>query len=175
MTILFWLVAIVIIVFNFVVFRGAPYVPSHKKQVKGAFKELYALGSKDVLVDVGSGDGIILREAVRHGATAIGYELNPVLVFISRFLSRNNKKVTVYLADFWFVHLPAETTVVYAFAVTRDINKMATKLQNEATRLNKPLYFISYGNAIPGRPPVKVVRAHTLYRFEPLHGTQAQV
>jgi len=173
MSVLFWIAAVVIVVFGFVVFRGAPYVPSHKKQVEGAFEELYGLGPDDVLVDIGSGDGIILRAAARRGAKAIGYELNPVLVWASRFFSRGNKNIEIHLADFWRVSLPAETTVVYAFAVTRDITKMAEKLQSEATRLKKPLYFISYGNDIPGHTPVKVVRAHFLYRLEPLHEAQA--
>ena len=170
---LFWLVAAVILLFGFVVFRGAPYVPSHRRDVRQAFDELYGLSEKDTLVDVGSGDGVVLRQASARGAKAVGYELNPALVMISRFLSRRDPGVTVRLGDFWLARLPDETTVVYGFIVTRDTKKMTKKMQQEADRLGRPLYFISYGNELKAQPKLKELGAHYLYRFEPLHGREA--
>jgi hypothetical protein len=167
--IIFWILAIVVLAFGWVVFRGAPYVPSQNRYIKRALTQLYPLGSKDVLVDVGSGDGVVLRRAAQLGAQTIGYELNPILVLISRFLSRTYNSVSVVLADFWTTSLPDETTVVYAFLVTRDVKKMIAKMQSEATRLNRPLYFISYGNVLPGMTPKKTLDAYGLYRFYPLH------
>ncbi len=168
-----WLLALVVVMFGFVVFRGAPYVPSRKRQLEVAFKELYHLDDSDVLVDIGSGDGIVLRTAAEYGAKAIGYELNPILVLITRILSRHQSNVVVYLADFWFVQLPAETTVVYVFGESRDIRKMAKKVQDESIRLEKMLSLISYGFQIPGQTPVKVVGAYFLYEFSPLQGSKA--
>jgi hypothetical protein len=168
-----WLIAILILVFGFVVFRGAPYVPSRKREIAQAFEELYPLGEDDTLVDIGSGDGVVLREASRRGAQAIGYELNPVLVLISKLLSLNDPNVRIYLADFWWVHLPLETTVVYTFGESRDITRMAEKVSLEAKRLQKPLAFISYGFAVPDLPAIKQVGAYYLYEFEPLHSEEA--
>lgn len=165
----FWLLFAVILVFGFVVFRGAPYVPSRKKELVRAFNELYPLDEYDVLIDIGSGDGVVLREAARQGARAIGYELNPILVLISRMLSRHQPRIKTYLADFWFVQLPSETTVVYVFGESRDITKMASKVAQEAKRLNKPLAFISYGFAVPNIQHVKKVGAYYLYQFDALH------
>lgn len=173
MILLLWLVGGIVVLFGFVVFRGAPYVPSHRRDVALAFDDLYDLDKKDVLVDAGSGDGIILRMAAARGARAIGYELNPALVMISRILSRGNRKIKVQLGDFWLTPLPLETTVVYGFMVERDIEKMAKKLQNEATRLGRPLYFISYGSAIKSHPKLRENGAHHLYRFDPLHAREA--
>src|SRR5690606_4006505 len=99
------------------VFFGAPYLPSHHNETKQAFEELYPLSKSDVLVDIGSGDGIILRLAAERGARAVGYELNPALVVLSRFLSRKYQGVKVVTANFWFSHLPKDATVVYAFFV----------------------------------------------------------
>lgn len=169
----FWLLFSAVILFGFVVFRGAPYVPSRKRQLAIAFDQLYPLSNQDVLVDIGSGDGIVLREAAKRKAKAIGYELNPVLVLISRLLSRREPLVRVYLADFWFVQLPPETTVVYVFGETRDIKKMAKKVADEATRLNKTLAFISFGFAVPGQAPVKKAGACYLYKFAPLQVREA--
>ena len=161
----FWLLFAVVVLFGFVVFRGAPYVPSRKRELTRAFTELYPLNKDDVLVDIGSGDGIVLRVAAEYRARAIGYELNPALVLISRILSRRQPLVETRLADFWFVQLPADTTVVYVFGESRDITKMANKVANEAKRLKKPLAFISYGFVVPNMTPAKKVGAYYLYRF----------
>lgn len=164
-----WIAAGLILTFGFVVFFGAPYVPSHKKQVERALTELYHVHSTDVLVDVGSGDGIVLRIAAGKGARAIGYELNPILVFISRLLARPfGSKIQVQLANFWHTSLPEATTVIYVFMVERDAKKMASKIQAEANRLNHPLSLISYGAALPAHEPVQKVGAHYLYSFTPL-------
>jgi spermidine synthase len=48
-----------------------------------AFHELYQLTENDNFVDIGSGDGVVLREASKIGARAVGFEINPILVFIS--------------------------------------------------------------------------------------------
>jgi hypothetical protein len=173
MIVFFWLLLLLVLVFGFVVFFGAPYVPSKKGEVARAFEELYPLGSGDTLVDIGSGDGIILRLAALRGARAVGYELNPLLVLISRWLSRGDKAVTVHCANFWHVSLPPETTVVYTFGDSRDIVRMANKVAEAATELNRPLVFISYAISVPGHTPQRQVGPHFLYRIEPLQGSVA--
>lgn len=165
--------ATVVLLYGFVVFFGAPYVPSKKKDLNKALDTLYPVSKGDVLIDIGSGDGIVLRAAARRGAKAIGYELNPILVYISRFLSRRYKNISVKTANFWFKPLPTDTTVVYVFAVSRDITKLAKKVQNEATKLGRPLKLISYGCDIPGMTPEKTCGAHSLYTFAPLHQAEA--
>ena len=167
-----WIFAGVFLAFAWVVFRGAPYVPSQSRYIRKAFTDLYQLGSSDTLVDVGSGDGVVLRRASEYGATAIGYELNPILVVLARALSRRHKNVSVVLADFWQTPLPDGTTVVYAFLVTRDVKKMIKKMNAESTRLTRPLRFISYGNALPGMTPDKHVDAYDLYTFYPLQSRE---
>lgn len=164
----FWGVAAVIVLVGFVAFTGAPYVPSKRRDVVKALSELYPVTSSDVLVDIGSGDGVVLRVASRRGATAIGYEIHPVLVAVSRILSRNDPKVSVRLANFWRAPLPKSVTVVYTFGDARDIKKMYARVQSEATRLNKTIAFISYAFDIPGVKPTKIAGAHYLYTLKPL-------
>lgn len=169
--ILIWVLAIAIFIsFGLVVFRGAPYVPSHRKEVERAFSELYQLSEKDTVVDFGSGDGLVLRAAARRGAKAIGYEVNPFLVLIARLLSRTQPDIRVHLADAWAANWPANTTVVYAFAVTRDMPKLFQKLQAHVAQTGRPLFFISYGTQPQGRTPVATLGAHGLYRITPLQG-----
>lgn len=166
--IVMWIAIVVVLIFGCVVFWGAPYVPSQKRYVSQALKDLYPLGTSDVLVDVGSGDGVVLRLASALGARAVGYELNPILVLISRILSRKDKRVSVVLADFWHASLPQETTVVYSFAVTRDSKKTIKKIQSEVDRIGHPIALLSYGNTLPGLVAEKSLAAYHLYAFYPL-------
>lgn len=163
-----WIGFGIIFLFGFVVLTGAPYVPTKRRDLRRAFLELYPLTKDDVLVDIGSGDGIVLREASRCGARAVGYELNPVLVWISRLLSRKDTRVQVYIANFWRVDIPDDTTVVYTFGDSRDIVRMMRKVEQQASRLGRRLAFITYGFDIPGQKPVRTVGAHHLYEVEPL-------
>lgn len=163
-----WIALGAVVSVGFVAFTGAPYVPSKRRDVRVAFTELYSLGKNDVLVDIGSGDGIVLREASKRGATAIGYEIHPVLVAVSRFLSRHDSRVRVQLANFWRAEMPTDTTVVYTFGDARDIAKMYAKVQSEASRLGHPLQFITYGFDVPDVAVSKVAGAHYLYVVRPL-------
>lgn len=168
--IVLWLIFIALFIsFGLVVFRGAPYVPSHRREVVRALDELYPLSAHDTLVDIGSGDGVILREASKRGARAIGYELNPFLVAVSRLLSRHDERVNVRLADAWLATYPPETTVVYVFAVTRDVPKLMAKLQAHVNATGVPVSLICYGSQPETLEPVKLLGAHGLYVVSPLH------
>lgn len=165
-----WLIVIAIIALaiGFVALTGAPYVPSKRKDLEIAFTKLYPLSENDVLVDIGSGDGIVLRAASKKGAKAIGYEIHPVLVAISRYLSRHDPSVRIAFANFWKSELPADTTVVYTFGDGRDIAKMYQVVQTAADIHGKTIAFISYGFEVPGKLPLKTVGAHHLYRVSSL-------
>ncbi len=166
-----WLVAAALFVsFGLVVLRGAPYVPSHRREVIRALSELYPLGPADVLVDIGAGDGVVLREASRRGARAVGYELNPFLVAISRLLSWHDPRVSVRLADAWLSAYPSDMTVAYIFPVTRDLPKLLVKLQAHADANGRPVSLISYGGQPEGVEPVRMLGGHGLYVISPLQG-----
>ena len=171
--ILWWLIGVIVIIcFGLVVFIGAPYVPSKKKDLEAVFTDLYKIGKNDLLVDIGSGDGVVLREAAARGAKAVGYEINPFLVIISNFLSRKYPSIVVKCANFWQAKLPPETTIVYTFGDSRDIEKMAKKVTSEATRLGKPLYFLSLGFALKDQNEVGHSGPYFLYQINPLQSNK---
>lgn len=173
-----WLIPLIVIVglFLLTVLRGAPYVPTRKADLERAFSDLYPLTKKDLVVDIGSGDGVVLRQAAKHGARAVGYEVNPVLVMISWFLNRRyGRQIRVQLADFWYVKLPTDTTLVYTFGESRDIGRMYRRVQQEATRMQRPLYFMSYGFEVKGEPVLKSDKSFYLYEVAPLLQPEAQV
>lgn len=161
----FWIFAAVVFIFGFVVAFGAPYVPSLRKEVRKAFEDLYPIGENDVIVDLGSGDGSVLVEAARLGAKGYGYELNPVLVLISRL--RLKRRARIAMANLWNVDLPKETTLVYIFAVTRDTKRFEKYLQAQANMLGRELKVMTFGAELKRLKPLATARAHALYSITP--------
>lgn len=161
-------IAVVVGLFLLTALRGAPYVPSRSRDLGLAFDELYKLDHRDMLVDIGSGDGRVLLLAAEREARAVGFEINPVLVLISKWRTRRFAGVNTKLADFWLSKLPDDTTIVYTFGDGRDIERMARKVADEAERLKKTIYFMSYGFQLKTIKPYKHNKMHFLYKFEAL-------
>ena len=153
-----------ILIFGFTAFTGAPYVPSLKSEIKKAFTKLYSLSEKDFLVDLGAGDGIVQKIASEHGAKSVGIELNPIIALIAKFRLRKCKDAKIVCKNFFNYSFPEETTVVYVFGDSRDIEKIKEKIEKEAARLKKSLYIISNGFEFPGYKKVKKVGAYHLYK-----------
>lgn len=61
----------------------APFVAMDERDVKAALA-LAKVGRGDRLIDLGSGDGRIVIAAAKHGAEALGIELDPSLVIKAR-------------------------------------------------------------------------------------------
>ena len=166
MTVVFVIVCTLVLLFGFVVLFGAPYVPSLRREVRQAFDSLYPLSDKDTVVDLGSGDGSVLIEASRHGAECYGVELNPLLVLISRLRLRT--RVSITLGNMWLYKLPAKTTLVYVFSVSRDAKKLEAFMQKAANRHNHEITLMTFGPDLGAREPVARQNAHALYVFKPL-------
>ena len=156
---------------GFVAFTGAPYVPSRRSDINRLFTKLHPLTSRDVVVDIGSGDGVVLRTVSSLGARAVGYEIHPLLVLISRILSRGDPRVQVQLANFWRKSLPDDVTIVYTFGEGRDIAKMYARVEQEASRLGRPLTFISYAFDIPNVIPDTADKSYFVYVVKPLQAS----
>lgn len=158
---------LVLLMFGVAAFFGAPYVPSQPRFVRRAFSQLYPLGEEDTLVDIGAGDGVVLRIAQEFGAKAVGYEINPALWGMATWASRKDDRVSIIFANFWRQPLPETTTVVYAFSVKRDGPRLAKKMQREANRLKRPLALLCLGSPLEAVTPEGSLDAYTLYRFYP--------
>ncbi|XP_069066657.1 adenine nucleotide translocase lysine N-methyltransferase [Pleurodeles waltl] len=84
-----------------------PYLPASIGQVKNVMALLHGRSGK--MVDLGSGDGRIVLEACRKGfKPAVGYELNPWLIRLSRFYAWRagySHEVSYLRNDLWKVRL----------------------------------------------------------------------
>ncbi len=166
MTELWFVAGLLFLCFGLIVLRGAPYVPTHTRQLEKLFNDLYSLSEKDTLVDLGSGDGIVLMMAAKKGAAAIGYELNPLLVWWSRVRLRRYPRTKVLITDYLLKSkLPAEATVVYAFSTSHSIKSIERKLIGWSQ--NRSFHFISYGFLIPDRKVLRSKGPMNVYYFEP--------
>lgn len=164
-----WLIiGVVVLVFGFVVLFGAPYVPSQRRYVKHLFDHIH-LGRDDVLVDLGSGDGLVLRAARRYGARAIGYELNPLLAVVSRLVSLGDGGVTIKLANAWHSRFPDDVSIVYIFSVGRDEARLLKTVRREATRLGRPLRLVCLGSPLKTIKPEETFEAYGIYSVTPSH------
>lgn len=150
-------------------FFGAPYVPSRRRDVKRMFDELVPIDLNDVVLDIGSGDGLVLREVSRRGARAVGYEIHPLFFVISRFLSTGDPRVAIRLVNAWTTPFPDNVTVLYVFSVGRDGLRLTRKVQKEVNRIGRPIKLVCYGNPLPGITPAESFEAYFLYIFQPLH------
>jgi SAM-dependent methyltransferase len=165
MIILWWLLTLLGVSFLLIVFRGAPYVPTHQKDISKLF-DIYRFKTTDLLVDLGSGDGRVLAEAARRNVKAVGYELNPFLALLSRYKTRHlSPKPKIVVGDFWMQSLPDDTAVVFVFLAKPFMEKLDRKLSSEAARLGHDLILVSYGMKIPSRSPERIEGAMVVYRY----------
>eukprot|EP00967_Tisochrysis_lutea_P099478 scaffold147790_cov29-Tisochrysis_lutea.AAC.7 len=127
--------------------RGAPFVPTASTKIEALFgkKGLLVAGSERSLlphgthpahlrlVDLGSGDGSLLRAATRTAAYghAAGYEINPWLVAYARLVSagRSTKEVT-HWTSMWEASLD-EADVVLIYGVPPIMEGLGKKLAAE--------------------------------------------
>jgi ubiquinone/menaquinone biosynthesis C-methylase UbiE len=161
------IVAIVALIFLLPGLTGAPYVPTLKKSVEIALTKLYPVKKGDLLIDLGAGDGVVLYTATKHGAKALGLEINPILTLIAKWRFRKNRNITMRCRNFYHYRFPDDTTVVYAFAVSLHIKKIRRKIEDEATRIGKPIYFISNAFNLKDIKPEKQLDSFYLYKIAP--------
>lgn len=146
--------------------RGAPYVPTHKKQIETAL-DLLNLPQGSTVVDLGSGDGIFLKAAAERGLKAYGYEINPFLYVISwlRCLKYSGR-VKVFWRDYWLTKLPPEVDGIFVFSGGMFMSHLNRWLDSALAGRPKPLLVVSYAFAIPGKKPLKVEEALNLYALQ---------
>ena len=92
--------------FLLTVLVGAPYVPTHSRQFRRLLRHLRLNPQTDVLVDLGAGDGKIVRLSAPYVKLALGYEINPALVALAKLRTRLFHNTLIQLADFRQIKLP---------------------------------------------------------------------
>ena len=146
-------------------FFGAPYVPTRRHDTD---KVVRLLRDGDVLVDLGSGDGRLVRAAAEKGHKAYGVELSPIIAAISWIVIRPVRHLArIRIGNYWHKKLPDDTTVVFVFLASSYMQKLRGYLEKESRRLGRPIRLISYGFELPGYEPVRTDKAVMVYDIQP--------
>lgn len=108
-----------------------PFVPATSGQVENVLRALRARSGS--LVDIGSGDGRIVIAAAKRGFQASGFELNPWLVWYSRYKAWRegvHQSTSFHISDLWKVSFAQYSNVVI-FGVPQMMEQLELKLASE--------------------------------------------
>ena len=160
MEIIVWSLGLLVLVFCFAVFFGAPYVPTRQLDVEEIFSNL-TISKKTKFVDLGSGDGKLVLYAAKKGISATGYEINPILWAISRYRLRGYKNAKIKFANMWNADI-SSADVVFVFLATKYMSNLERKLSAE---MNQGSILVSYVFELPQKKQYRKTKNAFYYKF----------
>jgi SAM-dependent methyltransferase len=97
-----------------------PFVPTPQEAVEGML-DLARVGPRDVVYDLGSGDGRIVIATTRRGARAVGVDIDPKLVETGRAnaVAAGLASRTRFVQGDFFLHDLSEATVITLYLLPR--------------------------------------------------------
>jgi hypothetical protein len=147
--------------FAFVIFFGAPYLPTLKDQQNIALKML-DLKPGQLLFEPGCGDGRVLLAAAKQGIRGIGYELNPVMYLISKIVTwRYRQLIKIKFGNFWNKTWP-QADGIYLFILQKFMAKMDNKI---TVSKMVDVKVVSYAFKIPNKKIYLKNGALFLYKY----------
>ena len=162
MTFLVLAILSLILLFGFVIFFGAPYVPTLGHQTETAL-DLLNLKPGQTLLELGSGDGKVMAAAAKRGINVVGYELNPILALFSWLRTRRYAgKVKVIWGDYWRKDWPA-TDGIFVFLLDKYMEKLDKNIVQKYP--GQPVKLVSFAFAVPGKKPAKTKAGLFLYEY----------
>jgi hypothetical protein len=138
----------IILAFAIVVFVGPPYLPTFRKQIGTAF-DLLALQPGQTVLELGSGDGRVLRAAAERGLCGVGIELNPILVCVSYIVTwKYRRQIKIIWGSYWGKPWP-RADGIFTFMLPRYMQRLDTRV---AQWHAGPIRLVSFAFPIPDKP-----------------------
>lgn len=124
-------------------FKGGMYVPTKQKEIDFILQNAN-LKKEQVFLDLGSGDGRVVRTAVKkYKVKGIGIEINPILFVLSIILSKAQKLTNIkFIRENLFNTDIKKADVIYTFLMPETLKKLKQKFENER---QKKVLIISHG------------------------------
>ena len=144
--------------------RGAIYDPSSSEETR-QIAELADVRAGEKAADLGSGDGRVVIALALKGAEAHGYEINPVLVAISRRKIRElglAGRAFIHWGSFWRRNL-SRYSLITVFQVGFVMARLESKLRRE---MAPGARIVSHYWRFPGLRPERSSGAIYRYRIE---------
>lgn len=142
--------------------QGAIFLPTYQRSVETMIG-LAGIKPGARAVDLGSGDGRIVIAMAQAGALADGFEINPVLVFLSRRKIKRlglENQARIFRQNFWTADL-SSYDVVMVFGTSHIMEKLEKKLRAE---LKDDAVIVSNVFRFPGWQEVKSQNGVYVYR-----------
>ena len=113
-------------------FSGAPFQPSSDRAMK---KMIMLSGVKkgDKVAELGSGNGKLVVEFAKHGAKVTGFEINPILVWISRRKIKKfglQERAKIKWKSFWDADL-SEFDIISIFQINYVMRELEGKFKDK--------------------------------------------
>lgn len=133
------LILVIIFLFIFLSFVWPPDSPwspwwRTNRKVARAMCKLAKVNEKDIVYDLGSGDGTALIVAAKEfGAKGIGIEIDPIRYFISKirvYFNNLSQSVKIYKSNFFYVNI-SRASVVFVYLVPKALERLLPKLKKE--------------------------------------------
>ena len=158
-------VLLVFVLFNSLgFFTGAPFATTPASIVAEVF-QLVEVGERDIVYDLGSGDGRILIAAARQGARGVGWEINfPLYLWSIRKIRKLglSHKIAIHFGNFWRNKFSG-ATVIFAFLLPENMTRLEKKINREVAPGTK---VVTYLARFPDKQP-KETTPHgvAIYQF----------
>lgn len=165
MVYLFLVLLAVSVIMIFIMARGAPYVGTSPSRVK-TMVEMAGVHPGERAADIGSGDGRVVIALAQAGADASGFELNPVLVWLSRRAIRRaglSGRARVRTADFWDIDFSG-FDIVTVYGISYIMARLEKKLLKE---LKPGARVVSNNFVFPNWQPIETRGRVRLYIKQP--------
>jgi hypothetical protein len=145
--------------------QGAMYTSTARVKIRTAL-EAVSMKPGELLVDIGCGDGRVLRAArKRYGASCLGFEINPIAFAKAKLLTAGRKGIQVRCRNFWKADL-GKANVVSCYLFPDVMRRLGEKLGKE---LGAGARVISFNFPIPGWKHQAVLRAASKLNNDPIY------
>lgn len=145
--------------------QGALYVSTSRVRIS-AFLDAVPMKAGQLLVDIGCGDGRVLRQVRRrYGVRAVGYELNLLAYVKAKLLCFGRKNIQIKWRNFWTVDL-SDADVVFCYLFPDVMRDLAAKLKAD---LKPGSLVVSCNFHLPGFSPERVLRPGNSLHNDPIY------
>ena len=145
--------------------RGALYVSTSRRRIE-AFLDAVPMKPYQVVIDLGCGDGRVLRKVYkRYGVKAIGYEMNLLAYVKARLLSLGFKSVTIRLRNFWKADL-SKADIIFCYLYPDVMRELSKKLRKE---LRPGTVVVSCNFPLPAWRSARVLRPGNNLHNDPIY------
>jgi SAM-dependent methyltransferase len=145
--------------------QGAMYTSTARVKIRAAL-EAVNMKPGELLVDIGCGDGRVLRMARKHcGVHCLGFEINPIAFIKAKLFTAGRRGIEVRYSNFWKADL-GKANIVSCYLFPDVMRRLGEKLGRELTAGAR---VISFNFPIPGWRHQAVLRAVSKLNNDPIY------